>query len=217
MSNPAMREYYTARAPEYDRVYLKPERQNDLRAIESWLPSVLSGRSILEVACGTGYWTQFIAPVTDSVLAIGASPEVLRIAWSRVPAQHVQFIEGNAYSLPALTQRPSGGFAGFSLPHVPRSAVRSFLQGFNQALCPGAKIVLMDNRFVEGSSTPISRHDADGNTYQARSLADGTVHEALKNFPPEEELRDAVAGIGHAVRFHEWQYFWALEYSAIAP
>ena len=35
----AMQGYYAARAPEYDRVYLKPERQADLRAIEAWLPA----------------------------------------------------------------------------------------------------------------------------------------------------------------------------------
>ena len=31
--------YYAARAGEYDRIYAKPERQADLRAIEKWLPS----------------------------------------------------------------------------------------------------------------------------------------------------------------------------------
>jgi demethylmenaquinone methyltransferase/2-methoxy-6-polyprenyl-1,4-benzoquinol methylase len=56
-----MRDYYAARAPEYDRVYQKPERQQDLRAIEAWLPSVFQAKSILEIACGTGYWTQFLS------------------------------------------------------------------------------------------------------------------------------------------------------------
>jgi hypothetical protein len=38
MNPEAMHEYYAVRAPEYDRVYKKPERQQDLRAIERWLP-----------------------------------------------------------------------------------------------------------------------------------------------------------------------------------
>ncbi|MBI5579216.1 MAG: class I SAM-dependent methyltransferase, partial [Deltaproteobacteria bacterium] len=33
-----MQSYYAARAPEYDSVYRKPERQPDLRSIEGWLP-----------------------------------------------------------------------------------------------------------------------------------------------------------------------------------
>ena len=79
------RAYYSARAPEYDRVYTKPERQSDLRAMQQWLPAQLSGRRILEVACGTGYWTQFVAPVARSIVAIDAAPEPLEIARTRVP------------------------------------------------------------------------------------------------------------------------------------
>jgi len=43
----------------------------------------------------------------------------------------------------------------------------------------------MDNRYVDGSSTPISERDADGNTYQRRRLADGSDNRVLKNFPTE--------------------------------
>jgi len=75
-----MQDYYAARAAEYDTVYLKPERQADLRQIERWLPGVFVHRSVLEIACGTGYWTQFLAPVCTSIVAIDAAPETLRIA-----------------------------------------------------------------------------------------------------------------------------------------
>ena len=52
-----LQSYYASRAPEYDEVYRKPERQADLRSIERWLPPHFSGVAMLEVACGTGYWT----------------------------------------------------------------------------------------------------------------------------------------------------------------
>ena len=61
-SNQHIKEYYAARAGEYDRIYQKPERQVDLRKIESWLQTTLAGRAVLEIACGTGYWTQFYSP-----------------------------------------------------------------------------------------------------------------------------------------------------------
>ena len=41
-------------------------------------------------------------------------------------------------------------------------------------------MVYVDNRYVAGSSTPISRRDEFGNTYQLRSLKDGTHYEVLK-------------------------------------
>jgi hypothetical protein len=46
-------EYYQARAHEYDAVYEKPERQADLARLRAWLPPVLDGRQVLEVAAGT--------------------------------------------------------------------------------------------------------------------------------------------------------------------
>ena len=35
----SMRDYYARRAATYERVYFKPERQADLRAMEAWLPA----------------------------------------------------------------------------------------------------------------------------------------------------------------------------------
>ena len=141
-----MQSYYAARAGEYDGVYQKPERQADLRQIEQWLPSVLSGKTVLEVACGTGYWTQFIAPVASSVVAIDSAPETLRIAERRVPSGNVLFQVGDAYALAQGSRRFSAAFAGFWFSHVPLERQREFLRGLNSALEPGAKVVLLDNR-----------------------------------------------------------------------
>ena len=210
----AMREYYAARAEEYDRVYLKPERQPDLRALERWLPSVLGAGTLLEVACGTGYWTQFIAGTAREVVAVDASAEVLRIARARVKAGFASFVRGDAYRLPVASGRFEAAFAGFWISHVPHARVREFLGELHRTLKPGAKVVLLDNRYVPGSSTPVSERDAEGDTYQVRRLEDGSTHRVLKNFPSEAELRETVAKEAVEVRFHEWQYFWALEYVA---
>ena len=58
----SLQSYYAQRATEYERIYLKPERQAELRALEAWLPSVFAGRRVLEIACGTGWWTPHGAP-----------------------------------------------------------------------------------------------------------------------------------------------------------
>jgi ubiquinone/menaquinone biosynthesis C-methylase UbiE len=211
----SMQDYYAARAPEYDRVYLKPERQGDLRAIEAWLPGVFAGRRVLEVACGTGYWTQFIAPVAARVLAIDEAPQTLRIAAQRVAGGNVEFATGDAYALPGTSEEFDAAFAGFWFSHVPKSRIAAFLAGLHRVLRPGARVVFLDNRYVEGNSTPLSGSDAEGNTYQWRSLADGSRHKVLKNFPTEGELREATRGIAGDLRLHAWEYFWALEYTAV--
>lgn len=207
-----MRGYYAARAPEYDAIYRKPERQADLRAIEAWLPTLFTGASVLEVACGTGYWTQFLAPVATRLLALDAAPETLAIARARVPQPTVTFATGDAYALPRDAGPFQAAFAGFWLSHVPKARVRDFLLGLHALLEPGATVVLLDNRLVPGSSTPISRQDADGNTYQQRPLADGTAHEVLKNFPTEADLRAATQGLCSRFEHRTWPHYWALAY-----
>ena len=52
-----MAAYYAQRAAEYERVYFKPERQDDLRRMEAELAAPFAGRRVLEIACGTGWWT----------------------------------------------------------------------------------------------------------------------------------------------------------------
>lgn len=133
-SDSDLRAYYAARAREYDHVYAKPERQDDLREIESWLPGVFHGRSILEVACGTGYWTQFLAPVAGRMTAVDASPETLEVAKSRVANASVRFTVGDAFRLPAGEGEFEGAFAGFWISHVPRSRLREFLAELHRTL-----------------------------------------------------------------------------------
>jgi len=213
-----MQSYYAARANEYDRVYLKPERQSDLRQIEQWLPSVLAGAAVLEVACGTGYWTQFLAPVASAVVALDSSPETLRIAQERVVTPNTEFQVGDAYALPRFSHSFSAAFAGFWFSHVPLERQREFLLGLNSALAPHARVVLLDNLFVAGSSSAVTERDANGNTYQSRSLSDGSLHRVLKNFPTEAQLHALTeAGLGESPIYRRWQYYWAFEYRVSGP
>jgi SAM-dependent methyltransferase len=213
----SMQSYYAARAAEYDRIYLKPERQADLRAIEQWLPPKFTGARVIEVACGTGYWTQFIAPVAARVLALDTAPETISIAKSRVPAGKVDFLVGDAYALPPSIGQFDAAFAGFWFSHVPTARRREFLLGLAARLEPGARVVFLDNRYVEGSSTPVSARDAEGNTFQARRLGDGSAHQVLKNFPSEAVLLALVAGLGERPVFTTWKYYWAFEYAVALP
>jgi demethylmenaquinone methyltransferase/2-methoxy-6-polyprenyl-1,4-benzoquinol methylase len=213
-----MQSYYAARASEYDRVYQKPERQSDLRQIEQWLPSLLSGAKVLEVACGTGYWTQFIAQVASTVVAIDSAQETIQIAQQRVNSTNVLFQVGDAYSLAGTTRSFDAAFAGFWFSHVPLERQREFLAGLNAALAPGARVVLLDNLFVQGSSSAIAEQDGIGNTYQYRKLDDGSTHRVLKNFPTDAQLYGLTAeGLGEVAAYRRWQYYWAFEYGVPEP
>lgn len=206
-----MSDYYSARAREYDRVYSKPERQEDLRSIERWVAERFSGRRVLEVACGTGYWTQFIAPAAVSVVALDAAPETLEIARLRLPAS-VSLHEDDAYELEKVKGSFDAAFAGFWLSHVPLHRRKGFISRLGSVLEPGATVIFLDNWFVAGSSTPISRTDSSGNTFQVRNLEDGSRHEVLKNFPTEADLLELVSEVAEKACVTRWRHYWALEY-----
>jgi hypothetical protein len=53
-----MLDYYNKRLQEYETVYTKPERQADLNALLARLQTDMSRREVLELACGTGWWTE---------------------------------------------------------------------------------------------------------------------------------------------------------------
>ena len=206
-------DYYRASAPVFDGVYRKPERQADLRRMETWVGALFAGRRVLEVACGTGYWTQFIAASAAGVTGVDAAPEMLGQARARVSSRNVRFCDGDAYALATDLGSFDAAFAGFFLSHVPKAKLRPFVAQLNACLDPGARVLFIDNRHVDGSSSPIDGIDAGGNTYQERRLADGTAHRVLKNFLTEHELRSCVAGIGCDVKYREFQYYWALRYA----
>lgn len=205
--------YYAERAREYERIYAKPERQGDLRHLREFVESAFVRERVFELACGTGYWTEIAARGASSILAMDINEEVLAVARSKaIDPMRVTYRRADAYSLPEFPQKFTGGFAGFWWSHVPKARLSSFLSRFHQVFSPGAKIVFFDNRYVAGSSTPISHIDESGNTYQERRLGDGSVHQVVKNFPGESELRGAVEGVAVEVKVELLTYYWILSY-----
>jgi demethylmenaquinone methyltransferase/2-methoxy-6-polyprenyl-1,4-benzoquinol methylase len=208
-----MADYYARRASEYERVYLKPERQADLRRLADLLSSVFAGHDVLEVACGTGYWTQFIAKSARRIVATDINPEVLNIARRKDYAScRVRFLESDAYSLAKVQSRCTAGFHGFWWSHIPNQKIGAFLDRFHSALPKDAMVVMIDNSYVEGSSTPISRRDKHGNTFQIRKLQDGSKHEVLKNFPSPSELRTTLQPHANDVQVTQLDYYWMVRY-----
>ena len=171
----------------------------------------------MEIACGTGYWTQFIAPSAARIVAVDSAPETLRIAKERVLEGMVQFIVGDAYTLPVQIGVFSAAFAGFWFSHVPKARRLDFLLGLGKLLKPGSKVVLIDYRYVEDSSSPVTEQDSEGNTYQTCALNDGSAHRILKNFPSEAELQASIVGLGESGTFTRWSYYWAFEYVTKKP
>jgi demethylmenaquinone methyltransferase/2-methoxy-6-polyprenyl-1,4-benzoquinol methylase len=205
-------EYYRRRAAYYERVYHKPERQHDLRTMEAWVGRVFVGRRVLELACGTGWWTPHGARECRSWLATDLNPETIAIARHKpLPAGLVDFAIVDADSLDGLDPARTFDalFAGCWWSHVPLARLSPWLERLHARMQPGARLVFLDNSYVQTSSLPITRTDDAGNTWQTRTLDDGSVHEVLKNFPTPAQVQAAAGPRARDFEWTAWTHYWA--------
>lgn len=214
----AMTAYYAQRAASYDELYLRPQRQGDLAQLKRDLQAALqagAARKVVELACGTGYWTAELARQVEQVLAFDINDSMLQVARSRLAGCDdmkavVDLQNCDIWALPDLRQEQAQSVvAGFWWSHVKRAEQGSFLQKLRQALGP-CQLILFDNCYVEGESTSIARTDADGNTYQLRPQEDGSRVEILKNFPTDSNLRKKFSDFARDIRITRSQYYWML-------
>lgn len=213
-----MQDYYRERAPIYERVYHKPERQADLRAMEAWIAgpatSPFAGRRVLEVACGTGWWTPHAARAARRWLATDVNPETMALARAKPLPDCVEFRTVDAFTFEGLDGETfDAAFAGCWWSHLTWQQLPGWIASLHARLEPGARVVFLDNRYVPGSSQALSRTDAQGNGYQQRTLDDGRRYEVVKNFPTPEQ---AFAQLGTRARDPQWiahEHYWILDYT----
>jgi ubiquinone/menaquinone biosynthesis C-methylase UbiE len=203
-------DYYNRRAMEYDRVYAIPEEQADLRTATELLQQLFAQQTVLEIACGTGYWTQQMAATAASVHATDINESMLAIARGRNIHAHVSFEMADMYGLrPA--QRYQGLFGGFIWSHIPLQELAAFLQQLASLLQPGGSIAFIDSKPVSGGSHDakrITHTDEQGNTLQTRQLDDGTSHLVLKNFPNPHFLTQQLSRIATNIRCIDLPHYW---------
>lgn len=202
-------EYYQRWAPDYDQVYAKPERQPDLARLHELVPGLVQSRRVLEIAAGTGYWTQYLARSAASIAATDLNPGPLAIAEQRDYGDTpVRLLLADAYRLDAVPGDFDLVFCGFWWSHVRRADLSRFAAGVRARAGSGAGLILLDNRYVPGSSRPITRTGPDGDTYQQRRLRDGSEYEVVKNFPSREQLAADLAPVATDLEWTELTHYW---------
>ena len=205
--------YYKDRAQEYEKIYAKPERQDDLQRATTIVRDIFAGKQVLEIACGTGYWTERIAQRASSIFATDINEAVIDVAKSKTyQNSNISFGLADIYNFPDQNQY-EGLFAGFIWSHILLQDLDKFLQTVNRLVVPGGTVVFMDNHFVANSNHPITNIDEQGNTFQTRKLEDGTEHLVLKNFPTAAFLNQKLDGHTNAFEVINLTYYWILIYT----
>ena len=206
--------YYKDRAKEYDKVYLIPEEQDDLVKATEILQRLFSQKQVLEIACGTGYWTEQISKSATSIVATDVNESVIEIARNRKLLKNVVFEVADMYSLTPKA-RFDTLFGGFIWSHILLQDLDDFLYKITYFLKPNATVAFIDSKLVEGSShsiKSITTTDDQGNTYQKRILENGTTHLVLKNFPSQEFLIQKLARFSKHVNYIDLEHYWIVYY-----
>ena len=95
-------EYYSARAEEYDEWFYRTGRYdrgeeinqrwfNEAAVVKSELYQIGAVENILELACGTGIWTQELLNIGKKITALDASQEVIEINRRKLGATNIEY------------------------------------------------------------------------------------------------------------------------------
>ena len=205
-----MATYYAKLADKYDQDYATAEQQDDLDELHERVSDILADHHVLELACGTGHWTEQFADSAASVLATDINPEMLEQAKAKgLPSDKVQFRLMDAF-VPDVEGDFTACFAGFWWSHVKRQEQAGLLAMLRKKLGKDGLLVLLDDCHVESDSTTIARTDLEGNTFQLRTLPNGERYEMLKNYPTDSALRKRFAELVKEIRIIRLENFWML-------
>ena len=214
-------EYYRRRAGEYDEWWFRTGRYDrgpalnaawhaDVQAVEAALVAFLERTRparALELACGTGLFTRFLAPRVGRLVAIDASPEVQAINRARVDAANVDYVLADLF---AWTPEETCDFVfmSFWLSHVPDDRFDAFWRTVRAALAPGGTAYVIDSGWdTTSSATNHVRPDREGGIAQ-RKLNDGSEFRIVKIFHEPAALAQRLARLGFASHVvHTSRYF----------
>jgi cyclopropane fatty-acyl-phospholipid synthase-like methyltransferase len=204
-------QYYAVNADQYDQVYAQEARFDDLDDLQEMIAELLEGHKVLELACGTAYWTELIADVAESVHATDIVPEMLALAETRgLDEDVVTFGPLDAFDLPESNGQYTAVFAAGWWSHVKREDQDKYLKQLRAKFGKDTLLVLLDDSYVDGASMVIARTDAEGNTYQILTADDGQRYEIMKNYPTDSALRKKLVPHGREIRIERLEYYYLL-------
>ena len=160
---------------------------------------------MLELACGTGVWTELLLRYATSVTAVDASPEMLAIASARVSDERVRFIQADLFTW-APDRRYDVVFFGFWLSHVPLERFESFWSLVADCLEPRGRVFFVD----DPHRTPDELIEGESSSTIRRRLNDGTAYRIVKvpYAPADLERRLIRLGWRVTVTPTSGRFFW---------
>ncbi|MBN2086318.1 MAG: methyltransferase domain-containing protein [Anaerolineales bacterium] len=210
-------EYYRARAPEYDDWFLRrgrydrgPEANADwfaeIALVRAALDAFHPEGDILELACGTGLWTEPLLGSARTITAVDAVAEVLELNRERVHSDKVRYVQADLFAW-----RPDAlydtVFFGFWLSHVPPTLFEAFWGMVGSALKPGGRAFFVDSQYEPASTARDHQLGDPGAGSVVRRLNDGSEFRIVKVFYRAEDLAARLQTLGWTPGIRETPHY----------
>jgi SAM-dependent methyltransferase len=199
--------YYRARAPEYDEWFHRHGRYDrgedrnaawhaELEQVRGWLLALrLAHLDVLELAPGTGLWTEVLLDAGATVTAVDAAPEMLDALRRRCVGPRLTALRADLFHW-SPPRRFDAAVACFFMSHVPDERFDTFLGLVASSLRPGGCAFLLDGLREATSTARDHVLGEDGAQTMLRRLDDGRTYEIVKVFRSDDELVSACARAG---------------------
>jgi len=211
MSNTQLAKFYAQLGEAVEDIYLEPDMDEDIDDMSIHLGNLLTGHTVLELGCGTGYWTEVVAESAASVLALDINANLVDIARERgMPADKVSFRVADALDLPEDIGKFSAVLVSFLWSHLTKGEQEKLLATLKKRLGKDVLLVILDDSFVEGFSETTARTDAEGTTWEILTTADGERVELPKSYPSDSALRKRLGNAGKEIKIERVEFFWIL-------
>ncbi|MEN3276478.1 MAG: hypothetical protein V7631_2268 [Massilia sp.] len=215
MSNQQVAKYYALLGEALEDKYLEPDMDEDIDDMSIHLGNLLAGHTVLELGCGTGFWTEVVAEAAASVVALDINASLVDIARERgMPEGKVRFRVADALDLPDDIGKDVGNITAvlvsFLWSHLNKKEQEQLLATLKKRLGKDVLLVILDDSFVEGFSETIARTDAEGTTYEILTLPGGERFELPKSYQSDSALRKRVGGVGKEIKIERVEFFWIL-------
>jgi SAM-dependent methyltransferase len=200
------RSFYRTRAPEYDDWWQRRGRydhgpedtaewdrqiQRAMHAVDMFGPV----GDVLELAGGTGWWSQHLARTAGTLTVLDSSSETLRLNRERVTRPDVTYIVADVFDWRPEC-RYDTVFFSFWLSHVPRRLFEKFWELVGSCLRPGGRAFLIDNRRDPTRTTQDPYVIDEADDVQRRRLSDGSEHRVVKVFYEPAQLAGQLRRLG---------------------
>lgn len=208
MTSPALSEqldYYRARAAEYDEWWLRLGRYDrgpelnagwfaEIEKLAAALERFGPEGRILELAGGTGIWSERLLGHADALTVVDGSSEMLAINAARLHSQRVEYLHEDLFDWQPDEQFDTVFFS-FWLSHVPDSEFDRFWTLVRSCLEPGGRVFFIDSRRRSTSTARDQTTPVEADRMERR-LNDGRKFNVYKIYYAPRDLEHRLASLG---------------------